>query len=97
MIPPIGGPRLGDDAALGAEGLHRALLEVGVDLDLVHRRDDVGPGEQCLQLLDHEVADAAAWCTWEDVHVSLAPGATPSPRYADPVFAERFARLVTHY
>jgi len=40
---------------------------------------------------------AAAWCVWEDVHVSLAPGFQPSPRYADPVFAERFARLVTHY
>ena len=28
-------PRLGDDAVLGAEVLHLALLEVGVDLDLV--------------------------------------------------------------
>jgi len=40
---------------------------------------------------------AAAWCAWEDVHVSLMPGFEPSSRYTDPVFAERFARLVTHY
>lgn len=40
---------------------------------------------------------AAAWCAWEDVHVSLTPGAGPSARFDDPVFAERFARLVTHY
>jgi len=46
---------------------------------------------------DVRVRAAAAWCRWEDVHVSLMPGARPSPRYADPVFAERFARLVTHY
>jgi proline iminopeptidase len=43
-------------------------------------------------------ADAArAWCTWEDVHVSLAPGARPSPRYENPAFRELFALLVTHY
>lgn len=44
----------------------------------------------------HERA-AAAWCDWEDTHVSLAPGWTPSPRYADPTFRQVFARLVTHY
>jgi len=48
---------------------------------------------------DPAVTDRAArmWCTWEDVHVSLAPGAAPSPRYADPTFRQVFARLVTHY
>lgn len=40
---------------------------------------------------------AQAWCTWEDTHVSLTPGWTPSPRYADPRFALQLARLVTHY
>ena len=40
---------------------------------------------------------AAAWCAWEDAHVSLSPGHRPSPRYQDPVFRLGFARLVTHY
>ncbi len=40
---------------------------------------------------------ARAWCDWEDAHVSLAPGRTPSPRFLDPAFRLRFARLVTHY
>jgi len=40
---------------------------------------------------------ARAWCAWEDAHVSLAPGHRPSPRYDDPEFRLRFARLVTHY
>lgn len=46
-----------------------------------------------------EVRSLAAreWCTWEDAHISLAPGATPSPRYEDPDFRLQFARLVTHY
>lgn len=48
---------------------------------------------------DPAVRDRAAreWCTWEDAHVSLAPGHQPSPRYEDPEFRLRFARLVTHY
>ncbi|SCL32287.1 proline iminopeptidase [Micromonospora rhizosphaerae] len=48
---------------------------------------------------DPEVRDRAArdWCDWEDVHVSLAGGHRPSPRYADPVFRMCFARLATHY
>lgn len=37
------------------------------------------------------------WCAWEDAHVSLAPGHRPNPRYEDPEFRLRFARLVTHY
>ena len=42
-------------------------------------------------------AAARAWCTWEDIHVSLAPGWTPSRRYDDSAFRMVFARLVTHY
>jgi proline iminopeptidase len=40
---------------------------------------------------------ARAWCAWEDAHVSLTPGHRPNPRYADPAFRLRIARLVTHY
>lgn len=40
---------------------------------------------------------AREWCAWEDAHVSLAPGHRPSPRFEDPEFRLRFARLVTHY
>lgn len=48
---------------------------------------------------DPAVRDHAAreWCAWEDTHVSLAPDHTPNPRYDDPEFRLRFARLVTHY
>jgi proline iminopeptidase len=48
---------------------------------------------------DPSVQERAAqeWCAWEDAHVSLAPGHQPSPRYEDPEFRLRFARLVTHY
>jgi proline iminopeptidase len=50
-------------------------------------------------LFDPEMQEVAAreWCRWEDAHVSLAPGHRPSPRYEDPAFRLRFARLVTHY
>lgn len=40
---------------------------------------------------------ARAWCTWEDVHVSLAPDSKPSPRYNDPEYRLLFATLVIHY
>ena len=40
---------------------------------------------------------AREWCAWEDTHVSLAPGHQPNPRFEDPEFRLRFARLVTHY
>ncbi len=40
---------------------------------------------------------ARAWCTWEDVHVSLDPRHAPSPRYEDPEFRLLFATLVIHY
>jgi proline iminopeptidase len=48
---------------------------------------------------DAAVRERAAleWCAWEDAHVSLAPGHVPNPRYDDPQFRLRFARLVTHY
>jgi proline iminopeptidase len=48
---------------------------------------------------DPIVHDKAAreWCSWEDAHVSLTPGHAPNPRYQDPEFRLRFARLVTHY
>jgi proline iminopeptidase len=40
---------------------------------------------------------AREWCAWEDAHVSLGPGHKPNPRYEDPEYRLRFARLVTHY
>jgi proline iminopeptidase len=40
---------------------------------------------------------AREWCAWEEAHVSLTPGHLPNPRYHDPEFRLRFARLVTHY
>ena len=48
---------------------------------------------------DPAVVERAAieWCRWEDTHVSLAPDHAPNPRYDDPEFRVRFARLVTHY
>lgn len=48
---------------------------------------------------DPIVRDHAAreWCAWEDAHVSLTPTHAPNPRYQDPEFRLRFARLVTHY
>ncbi len=40
---------------------------------------------------------ALAWCTWEDTHMSLGPGAGPRLQTSDPAFRLSFARLVTHY
>jgi proline iminopeptidase len=40
---------------------------------------------------------AQDWCDWEDVVVSLEPGWSPSPRYADAAFRTTFARLCAHY
>jgi proline iminopeptidase len=40
---------------------------------------------------------AQRWCEWEDAHVSLTPGHSPSLRYQESDFRLRFARLVTHY
>lgn len=46
-----------------------------------------------------DVRDHAAreWCAWEEAHISLTPGHHSNPRYEDPEFRLRFARLVTHY
>jgi proline iminopeptidase len=53
------------------------------------------------RILDHDPqvrTDAArAWCAWEDVHVSLAPGHRPYARFEDPEFRLLFATLVIHY
>ncbi|MGI5268352.1 hypothetical protein ACQEUU_04320 [Nonomuraea sp. CA-218870] len=48
---------------------------------------------------DPAVREKAArdWCDWEDSHVRVHADHRPDPRYADPVFRMRFARLVTHY
>ncbi len=46
---------------------------------------------------DTRFAAARAWCAWEDVHVSLAPGWTPWERFDDPEFRAQFATLVIHY
>ena len=40
---------------------------------------------------------ALAWCTWEDVHMSLDPKATPHLQHQPPEFRLLFATLVTHY
>jgi proline iminopeptidase len=40
---------------------------------------------------------ARAWCDWEDAHISLTPGHTPSSLFDAPDLGLRFARLVTHY
>ncbi|HVB65247.1 MAG TPA: prolyl aminopeptidase [Nitrolancea sp.] len=66
------------------------------------RLQHLRPVDAYAQLLfdpDPAVREQAAreWCTWEDVHVSFTPGHQPSPRYEDPEFRLRFARLVTHY
>ncbi|WP_432117248.1 prolyl aminopeptidase [Streptomyces sp. bgisy032] len=72
-------------------------------------RDTVPEGERDGSLVDAyarmledpdpAVRERAAreWCRWEDVHVSTDPGHRPDPRFEDPVFRFRFARLVTHY
>jgi proline iminopeptidase len=48
---------------------------------------------------DPRVREQAArdWCNWEEAVVSLEPGYEPNPRYDDPAFRMRFARIVTHY
>ena len=57
-MPPIGDHAWREDAVLGAEGLDLGLGEVGVHLDLVDGRHDLGAVEQRGQVVDHEVADA---------------------------------------
>jgi proline iminopeptidase len=62
------------------------------------------PGERIVDAYARALRDpgrrenaARAWCAWEDVHVSLTPGALPSRRYEDPAFRLLLATLVTHY
>ncbi len=52
-----------------------------------------------LESPDPEVRAKAArdWCDWEDAHVKTRPDQPADPRYEDPAFRARFARLVTHY
>lgn len=40
---------------------------------------------------------AASWCEWEMSIVSADPDYEPGPRWSDPRFRYRFARIVTHY
>ena len=54
---PDGGPRLGEDAALGVRGEHGGLAEVRVDLHLVHRGSHRRGLGEAGQVLGHEVAD----------------------------------------
>ena len=51
-----GRPRLSGDAVLGVQALQRRLLEVRVELDLVHGRNDGRLGQQAFEVLAHEVA-----------------------------------------
>jgi proline iminopeptidase len=64
------------------------------------------PGQRLIEAYYERITDpdpavreaaAIAWCAWEDAHVSLAPGAKPSPRYQEPEFRQVFASLVIHY
>ena len=66
-------------------------------------RDGVAPADRNGSLVDayarllgdqkRREQAARDWCAWEDVHV----GGPHDPRYDDPRFRMRFARLVTHY
>lgn len=83
------------------EGLARVFPEQwAVFAGAVRRR----PGDRVVDAYARALRDPAlregaarAWCTWEDVHVSLAPGARPDPRYEDPNVRLLLATLVTHY
>lgn len=67
---------------------------------------DAAPGERLIDAYYRRITDAdpavraaaaRAWCTWEDVHVSLANGFEASPRFEDADFRLLFATLVIHY
>ncbi|MGH3592224.1 MAG: prolyl aminopeptidase [Pseudonocardiaceae bacterium] len=64
-------------------------------------RDSDLPGAYARLLADPDpqlrARAAQQWCTWEDTHMSLAPGWAPNLSYRDPEFQLTFARLVTHY
>ncbi len=67
----------------------------------VEERDGNLPAAYARLLADPDpvVRENAAlqWCRWEDVHVSLMPGWTPSVRYQNPDFRRVMTRLVSHY
>ena len=72
-------------------------------------RDGVPPQERSGDLVaayyrllnspDPQVRERAAakWCEWEMSIVSADPDYKPGPRWSDPRFRYRFARIVTHY
>src|SRR5690606_19298817 len=51
-------PALGDDAQSVMLGTHGALLEPGMELDLVERRGDAGSGDDVLDIVALEIGDA---------------------------------------
>jgi proline iminopeptidase len=61
--------------------------------------DLAGAYSRLLHHADPAVRAKAAqdWCSWEDAHMSLAPGAEPFLSVAEPAFQLAFARVVTHY
>lgn len=73
-------------ASVGALGLNGQRDLADAYAELVFSQDAA----------ERELA-AREWCLWEDTHISLAPGYTPSRRFADPAFRLLFTRLVTHY
>lgn len=40
---------------------------------------------------------ARDWCSWDDAQMRVGTDRSPDPRFDDPRFRLRFARLVTHY
>lgn len=63
------------------------------------------PGERVVDAYDRLLRDpdptvraaaARAWCTWEDVHVSLGPGWAPNPDFDDAGFRALFATQVVN-
>lgn len=63
------------------------------------------PGERVVDAYDRLLRDpdaavravaAQSWCDWEDAHVSLGPGWSPYPEFADPQFRARFATQVVN-
>ena len=79
----------------------QALTTAFRDAVPVEERDGelAGAYLRLLQSSDPTVREraAAAWCAWEDVHPSVAPGYRHDRRFDDPRFRLCFARLVTHY
>jgi proline iminopeptidase len=70
--------------AVPAEQRDGSLVEA-----YAHLLDDADPGVREKAALD--------WCAWEDTHVTVHSDHHPDPRYDNPAFRMRFARLVTHW